>query len=46
MRVFVGTVGALQMIAGVLVYTVAQSAIHEILAAVAFGLATSASASA
>lgn len=38
MRIFVGVVGALQMIGGVLIYMVAKSAIHEILAAVAFGL--------
>lgn len=35
---FIAVVGALQIVAGVLVFLGSQSAIHEILGAIAFGL--------
>lgn len=38
MRTIIEVLGALEMVAGVLVYMVAKSAIHEILAAVSFGM--------
>ena len=38
MRQLIGILGALQILGGVLVYYVAKSAIHELLAAVAFGM--------
>lgn len=38
MHVAVGVLGVLQILGGILVYAVAQSAIHEILGAVMFGM--------
>lgn len=38
MVAFVGILGALQIVGGILVYFVAKSAMHEILAATMFGM--------
>ncbi len=38
MVLFVGLMAALQILGGIAIYAVAQSAIHEILAAIMFGM--------